>query len=108
MTTIRMEGPGVTLINIFTVAPEDQRKLLDILTRATRDVIRRMPGFISANFHLSLDGTRVANYAQWKSKEDLDAMLRSPDARPHLDEALKIARPDAGLYKVAAIESHED
>jgi hypothetical protein len=24
-----------------------------------------VPGFISANLHTSLDGTRVINYAQW-------------------------------------------
>jgi len=34
-----------------------------------------------------------------RSKDDLDAMLRSPDARPLLDEALDVAKADASLYK---------
>jgi hypothetical protein len=27
-----------------------------------------MPEFVSANIHKSVDGTRVANYAQWRSQ----------------------------------------
>ncbi len=41
----------------------------------TDEVVIQCPGFISANFHLSKDGTSLINYAQWRSLADLKAML---------------------------------
>ena len=35
MTKISQHSDLVTLINVFTVAPEDQRRLLDLLVEAT-------------------------------------------------------------------------
>ena len=64
MVTIAKDKDVVTLINVFTVAPEDQQRLVDVLVDATQTVMRKQPGFISANIHRSLDGTRVTNYAQ--------------------------------------------
>ncbi len=69
MVTIAKDNEVGTLINVFTVAPEDQQRLVDVLADATRAVMRKQPGFVSANIHRSLDGTRVTNYAQWRSTE---------------------------------------
>jgi heme-degrading monooxygenase HmoA len=91
VTRISQRSDVVTLINVFTVAPEDQRRLLDLLVEATESVMRGLPGFVSANLHKSLDGTRVANYAQWRSREDFEAMLENPEAAVHMREAAKIA-----------------
>ena len=33
------------------------------------------PRFVSASFHLSDDGRRVLNYAQWTSREDYQAFM---------------------------------
>src|SRR5262249_30407728 len=61
-TTTICPHPGhATLINVFTVAPERQRELVDLLIDATEQVIQHVPGFISANIHASIDGTRVVN-----------------------------------------------
>jgi hypothetical protein len=46
----------LTLINTFKVAP-DRQQAIDLLDRATVNVMRKQPGFISANIHRSLDGT---------------------------------------------------
>lgn len=54
-----------TVINLFTVEPSKQDELVELLTRATDETIRYLPGFISATFHKSVDGTRVASYEQW-------------------------------------------
>ena len=63
-----------------------------------------MPGFISANIHRSVDGVRVTNYAQWRSRADLEAMLRHPAAMPHLREATELAtNVDPHVYEVAAV-----
>ncbi|WP_330461208.1 antibiotic biosynthesis monooxygenase [Streptomyces sp. NBC_00820] len=83
--------PVATLINVFTVAPERQEELIDLLTRATEETMKHQPGFVCANFHASLDGERVLNYAQWETEEQYRAMLLNPEARVHMDEAAKIA-----------------
>jgi antibiotic biosynthesis monooxygenase (ABM) superfamily enzyme len=68
MVTIAKDKDVVTLINVFTVAPENQQRLVDVLVDATQTVMRKQPGFISANIHRSFDGTRVTNYAQGSSR----------------------------------------
>jgi heme-degrading monooxygenase HmoA len=100
MTTISKEAKLVTLINVFTVEPEDQQRLVDMLVEATEKTMKNIPGFISANIHKSIDGVRVANYAQWRSKEDFEAMLKNPEALSHMRPILEIASNDAHLYEV--------
>ena len=100
MTTISEGRDVVTLINVFTVEPEHQQELVDFLADATNSIIRQVPGFISANLHRSLDGTRVANYAQWESRDALQAMLRRPDVIPHLEAATRLATADPVVYEV--------
>jgi heme-degrading monooxygenase HmoA len=105
MVTIAKDKDVVTLINVFTVAPEDQQRLVDVLVDATQTVMRKQPGFISANIHRSLDGTRVTNYAQWRSKEAFEAMLRDREAAEHMGEAAKIAeRFEPHLYEVSFVD----
>lgn len=104
VTTITENAPVVTLINVFTVQPDRQRQLVDVLTRATDDVMRHLPGFVAANFHASTDGTRVVNYAQWESEEAFHAMLGDATAREHMDEASALADAvDPHLYTVASV-----
>jgi len=93
----------VTLINVFTVSPQQQQELIDVLVGATEEVIRHRPGFVSANIHASLDGTRVANYAQWRTQEDLQAMLTDPACREHLDVASALGSAAPGLYQVVSV-----
>jgi heme-degrading monooxygenase HmoA len=105
MTEISVHGDVVTLINVFTVALEDQDQLLEVLAEATESVMNRMPGFVSANLHKSLDGTKVVNYAQWRSKEDFEAMLQNPEAATHMGEAAGIAEKfEPHLYEVSFVD----
>jgi quinol monooxygenase YgiN len=109
METKIAEGQGlVTLINVFTVEPAKQARLVDALTDATEHVMSRMPGFVSANIHRSLDGTRVTNYAQWRSIEDFEAMRQDPAARDHMTLCAELATFDGHLYDVAFVESRAD
>ena len=107
-STIDRAAPVVTLLNVFEVEPERQGALIDLLDRATEQVISRLPGFVSANLHRGLDGTKVANYAQWESVEAFEAMLAEPDARPHLDEAAAMATAAPALYEVVSVHRPED
>lgn len=104
MTTISKLNPVVTLINTFTVKPERQDELVKVLDAATEEVMRHLDGFVSANIHKSLDGTHVANYAQWRDEAAFRAMLKNERANVHMREAAAIAeRYEPILYTVAAI-----
>jgi quinol monooxygenase YgiN len=103
MPTINTGDRPMTVINVFTVAPAQQRRLVELLSHATESSIRHIPGFVSAALHRSLDGTKVTMYAQWATPEDYERMRARPDASPFLAEALTIARFDPGFYEVAAI-----
>ncbi len=104
MTMIAKGARCVTLINVFTVEPAKQHQLVDLLIQATEMTMKHLPGFISANIHKSLDGTRVTNYAQWRSVEDFQAMLKNPQAVPHMQQAAALASSiDPKLYEVVEV-----
>lgn len=100
MTTISKDNKVVTLINVFTVEPAKQQQLVDLLVHATDTAMRHAPGFVTANIHRSLDGTKVVNYAQWHSVEDFEAVQKNPAAKPHMEQAAALAKFEAGLYEV--------
>lgn len=112
MTMISKHDKLVTFINVFTVEPANQARLIELLTRATEDSVRHVPGFVSADLHRSFDGKKVAMYAQWRSLEDYQAMRGNPVAAPFLEQALAIASFEPGMYEVvesfapAARQSH--
>jgi quinol monooxygenase YgiN len=90
----------VVLINIFTVDPANQDELVSLLTKATATTVRRVDGFVSATLHKSLDGTKVAMYARWRSEAHYSAMRRQSSTSPFLDQALRLATFDPGMYTV--------
>jgi len=100
MTTISSNRKLLTLINVFTVEPANQQRLLELLARATETSVRHAPGFISSSLHRGLDGTKVTMYAQWRSGEDYQAMRENPAPLPYFQEALTIAKFDPGMYEV--------
>jgi heme-degrading monooxygenase HmoA len=104
MTTIDPRQKLVTLINVFSVEPENQARLVEVLVEATEKVMRHLPGFLSANIHRSLDGRHVANYAQWESREAFERMLSDPEARRHMGPIQEIASNQGFLYEVVHVE----
>jgi C-6 monooxygenase len=69
----------VALVTIDVDGPATQRALIDMLARDVEAWVRKCPGFLSANYHVSIDGTRVVNYAEWESEE---SYRRSFDLNP--------------------------
>lgn len=101
MATIATDQDLITLVNVFTVEPERQAALVDLLAGATTAVINRSPGYVSANIHRSLDGTKVVNYAQWRRAEDYEAMLADPAVQRHISQAAAAAVSfEPHLYRV--------
>ncbi len=95
-----------TLINTFTVDPDRAEELCDLLSRATDETTRHLPGFVSANLHVSLDRQHVANYAQWTSKADCEAIFDDSTVAEHMRQAAAIAETfDPILYELRTSHS---
>lgn len=104
MTTISTDGDCATLINVFTVEPGRAAELADLLADATEKVMQLLPGFRSANIHISADGTRVTNYAQWADEQAFRDMQEDPAAREHMGRAAALAVSfDPHLYTVHSV-----
>lgn len=76
MVTMAPDEDLVTLINVFSCEPQNQQRLLDSWIHTTEERLGKLPGIVSAALHRSKDGTRVANYAQWKNAENWENLLR--------------------------------
>lgn len=100
MTIISTNVSWPTLINVFTVAPADQQRLIELLTVATENTIRHAPGFVSSTLHRSLDGTKVTSYAQWRSMEDYQRIREHPDVVQYREQAFALATLERGAYEV--------
>jgi quinol monooxygenase YgiN len=98
MTTLDATDGYLVMINTFSVDPARADELIAALSHATEFGMRQRPGFVSANLHISHDKRHVANYAQWRSKDDLDAMLKDPSAQVHMRRAAGIANSFTPIY----------
>jgi uncharacterized protein YndB with AHSA1/START domain/quinol monooxygenase YgiN len=105
MAVISKETPLATVINVFTVAPEKQERLAAMLADTTQGTVRELPGFVSASIHRSTDGTRVTNYAQWRSRDAFEAALKNPDFLAHVKPITEIAEAEAHIYEVVETTS---
>lgn len=102
--TIDAKSDVATLINMFEVEPAKQAELAKFLSEAADKVFRHQPGFVSASIHCSLDGTRIVNYAQWRSKEDIDRVVKNPEAQALSKQAAAIAKSvSPAAYKVNSV-----
>lgn len=81
MPSISRAATLQTVITTFDVSPGTCHDLLDLLHDAYDVFISRQPGFIGAALHVNDAHTRIANYSQWKQREDFLAMLRSGEMR---------------------------
>ena len=97
MTILDPNDNYIVLINTFTVDPAKAEQLLEGLSDATEGM-RQRPGFVSANLHVSPDKKHVANYAQWRSQADLDAMMQDPAAQAHMREIAALAEAFDPIY----------
>lgn len=105
IATIQEGAQLITLVNVFTVAPDKQRQVVDMLIEATEKTMRNMPGFISANIHRSFDGKKVINYAQWRSKDAFEAMQKNPEAGVHMKTIAAMTSFEPTLCEVVSVNS---
>ncbi|MCE6995506.1 antibiotic biosynthesis monooxygenase [Saccharothrix sp. S26] len=85
--------PGCVITGTFDVdGPERQRHIVDALAEVASRA-EPFPGALTAHFHLSVDGTRVLNYAEWTSLEDHDRAMDNAE----LDEIYRVSLETPGV-----------
>ena len=63
----------------------------------------KLDGFVSASFHVSTDGRRVLNYAQWAHLDAFNAMMASEQGREMILAVHEHTQSiDIHLYEIAA------
>ena len=77
-TKLDPESGYVPILNTYQVAPEKTEALQGFLVSSTLSTIRYVPGFVTANLHVTDDRTRVVNYAQWTNREAIAAARKNP------------------------------
>ena len=81
MPRIQTGASQQTVITTFEVNPGTCQDLIDALTAAYEEVVRKQPGFVSVAFHVNDAQCRIASYSQWERREDFQAMLRTDEMR---------------------------
>ena len=101
---ISREGNLVTLINVFETEPEKQQELINQWIRFVQEV-KNEPGLIGAALHKSTDGTRVINYAQWRSEEEYANFVKK-SIKPIAPSLA--SRVDPHLYEVVYLSERAE
>jgi quinol monooxygenase YgiN len=106
MVTLNPKDGITALINTFKVKPGRADDLLKLLTKATEQTAKHVPGFVSANLHVSLDGKQVVNYAQWRSKGEFEAAMKNPQFQAHMKDVKELVESfDPVLYELRYSEA---
>jgi quinol monooxygenase YgiN len=104
MPSITSNALTQTVITTFEVTPGTCHDLVELLQSAYRDFIRDQPGFVGAALHVNDAQTRIANYSQWKHREDFLAMLRSDEMRQRNREFAALCKSfEPVMYEVVDI-----
>lgn len=103
MPKISADAPLQTVLTTFEVSPGTCQDLVDQLEDAYRNFISRQDGFLAAGLHVNDAQTRIANYSQWRRREDFQAMLRSDEMRERNRQISKMCRSfEPVMYDVVA------
>jgi quinol monooxygenase YgiN len=92
-----------TLVNIFTVAPENRARLAQLLKEGTDGWISKVPGFVSSALHLSRDGQRIVIYGQWRDADAIAAMRQNPEMPSYFERVKALAQMEAIVCDIASM-----
>ena len=105
MATIS-EGADVIPSSFCSPSTPTQQETLVEHLRGMAAEHSKFDGFVSCSIHRSEDGTRVAEYIQWRSAAHVEAVLNTPEGQAQLAESSRIADrhgAQAHVYQVVSV-----
>lgn len=99
--TIKVTPEVTTLVNVLTVEPDNQAKLLDGLRANCDSVVSKLAGWVSTSFLVSHDKNRVVIYSQWRDLDALRGMQSHPEMRAYFPHVAALASVDSISCDVA-------
>lgn len=106
MPIISKNNNLLTALVYFTIDPEHQMEQLNLIKGFVEKAVKKQHGFISGSFHTSTDGTRIANYAQWRSIQDYNVGFANPEVFSASKNIFKYAQGEVKFYEL--IYSNKD
>lgn len=104
MLTISRDSDLFTAMIFIEISPDKQQEMFEINVSATEE-IKRLPGFVGAAFHNSLDGTMLTEYVQWENEDFFRRAFDAPEFYAHLSEIDRLAEHvESGPYEVRRID----
>jgi quinol monooxygenase YgiN len=94
-TTITVTKDVTTLINVLTLEPENQAKLIELLRENTENVITGLDGWISTSFIAAKDQRQVVIYSQWRDVASVEAMRTNADMVAYFPRIAALAAFDS-------------
>ena len=94
-TAIRVDSAVTTLVNVFTVEPDNQPKVLALLEDGSKTMFSKMPGWISTSLLKSRNGAQVVVYSQWRDGKDIEAFRQDPRMKTYFQQFGASAKHEA-------------
>lgn len=104
MITISKRNSILTGLIFITVPVEKLQWMVDFNVNDTEHTLKYCPGFISAAFLESLDGTQLFEYVQWESLEHFQAVLKTPSFTEHTTKIREVGQDDVDWYDVYYVD----
>jgi len=101
--TIATTNDVLTVIVVLSGEPDKLAQAFDIAAGRTDSFIRHLPGFVSASWHRNRDGTRVAEYIQWRSRDHFQAFRANPDWSSHVQEVHALVHAEFSMYQLCHV-----
>ena len=99
------KGP-VVLMNILSVAPEDEEALIAAWSNDA-EFMKRQPGYISTQLHKGLAGSStLMNYAIWENVASFRAAFSNPEFKSRISHYPDSAVAAPYLFKKLAVSGH--
>ena len=104
MIAISKRNSLLTILIFITVPVEKLQWMVDFNVNDTEHSLKHCPGFISATFLKSIDGTQMFEYVQWESLEHFQAVLKTPSFKEHTTKIREVGQDDVDLYEVYYVD----
>jgi len=79
------------LVTVFTVQPENEQKLIDLIEEGTSSLFSVQPGYISCSVHRGSDARHVVLYGQWETLQSIEAFRKVPEIGEYTKKILQLA-----------------